>query len=103
MISGHHYNVWPLVHTSENPCITTVMDSMQCCMLHGCIGMHECACDALVCIQKLQGATNVGFMEFNNMCMSVHALTTIHGYVIEFVYSRELEPITLYILCTCAG
>ena len=103
MGSGHHCNVWPLVRTSGNPCITTIMDIMQCCMLHGCIRMHEYACDALMCIKQLHGATSVDFMEFNNMCMRVHALTIMYGYAIAFVYSRELEPITLYIPCTCAG
>ena len=100
---GHHFDVWPLVLTSDSLCIVTIMDGMQCCMRHGCFAMHEYACDALVCIKKLHGATSIDFMEFNSMCMRVHALTTVYGYAIALVYSRELEPITLYIPCTCAG
>ena len=80
-----------------------MMDSIHCCICHGCIGMYECACDALACIKELHGATSIDFMEFNSMCMRVHALTMVYGYAIALVYSRELEPITLYIPCTCAG
>ena len=103
MGSGHHFDVWPLVLVSDGLCIITMMYGIHCCMRHGCFVMHEYAYDASVCIKKLHGATSVDFLEFNNLCMRVHALTIVYGYAIEFVYSRELEPITHYIPCTCAG
>ena len=88
---------------SDSLCIVTMMYGIHCCMRHGCLGIHECACDALVCIRKLHGATSVEFMEFNNTCMRVHALTIVYGYVLQFGHSRDLESITLYIPCTCVG